>query len=229
MTSERNAVFVCFWLLEKCRIQPDFSFKFPSHAGLGTVQLHHQVQKAKLPARVWDSRLSLTSQMGCNRLINPMFVSFYAFYYGLFSLRAISSADWPSLGEGTVSKTLLLPDQCYFFQDVESHCVLPELSSTSHESDWSSSSIIFHACRPRCCSFHSSPFHSTCLARCYVINAVLPSSVQGLVKRSFFLTALRSNKKTCLDILKCHLHHVAVRYSCICIVNLPPFLLQTLL
>lgn len=46
---------------------------------------------------VCDSRLSLTSQMGCNCLINPMFVGFYAFYYGLFSLRAISSA---SHGEG---------------------------------------------------------------------------------------------------------------------------------
>lgn len=33
-----------------------------------------------------------------------MFVSFYAFYYGLFSLRAISSADLPSLGEGLCQK-----------------------------------------------------------------------------------------------------------------------------
>lgn len=33
-----------------------------------------------------------------------MFVSFYAFYYGLFSLRAVSSADLPSLGEGLCQK-----------------------------------------------------------------------------------------------------------------------------
>lgn len=33
-----------------------------------------------------------------------MFVSFYAFYYGLFSLRAISSADLPFLGEDLCQK-----------------------------------------------------------------------------------------------------------------------------
>lgn len=65
---------------------------------------------------VCDSRLSLTSQMGCNCLINPMFVSFYAFSYGLFSLRAISSADLPSLGECLCQKHSL-PDQLYFAQD----------------------------------------------------------------------------------------------------------------
>lgn len=38
--------------------------------------------------------------MVCNRLINPMFVGFYAFYYGLFSLRVISSGDLSAPGEG---------------------------------------------------------------------------------------------------------------------------------
>lgn len=42
-----------------------------------------------------------------------MFVSFYAFSYGLFSLRAISSADLPSLGECLCQKHSL-PDQLYF-------------------------------------------------------------------------------------------------------------------
>ena len=52
--------------------------------------------------------MSLTSQMGCNRLINPMFVGFYAFYYGLFSLRVISSGDLSAPGEvlGVQSVTL---------------------------------------------------------------------------------------------------------------------------
>lgn len=61
-----------------------------------------------------DSRLSLTSQMGCNCLINPMFVSFYAFYYGLFSLLAISSAgfsprgEWRSTADSSAARLALL-------------------------------------------------------------------------------------------------------------------------
>lgn len=47
-----------------------------------------------------------------------MFVSFYAFSYGLFSFCAISSADLPSLGECLRQKHLL-PDQPFYF--VESH------------------------------------------------------------------------------------------------------------
>lgn len=40
------------------------------------------------------SRLGLTNQMGCNCPHNPMFVNFYAFYYGLFFLCAIQSVDF---------------------------------------------------------------------------------------------------------------------------------------
>lgn len=53
-----------------------------------------------------------------------MFVSFYAFYYGLFSLRAISSADSPSLGEGPCQKLFPLPRQRHFSQDVQSEPVM---------------------------------------------------------------------------------------------------------
>lgn len=53
-----------------------------------------------------------------------MFVSFYAFSYGLFSLRAISSADLPSLGECLCQKHSL-PDQLYFAQDFVSRAAPP--------------------------------------------------------------------------------------------------------
>lgn len=129
---------------------------------------------------VCDSRLRLTSQMGCNCLINPMFVSFYAFYYGLFSLHAISSADLPSLGEGLCQKhfcclaTVTCPGMW------SRSAVLSESSGSSHESDWSS--IIFHARWPR---RRSLPFHLSGgqLSVC-VITAALLSPVQGLVKES---------------------------------------------
>lgn len=49
-----------------------------------------------------------------------MFVSFYAFSYGLLSLRAISSAEWPSLGECLCQKHLL-PDQRCFAQVAEAY------------------------------------------------------------------------------------------------------------
>lgn len=65
-----------------------------------------QQKKKTLIRPLHDNRLSLTSQMGCNCLINPMFVSFYAFSYGLFSLHAISSADLPSPWGVPVSETL---------------------------------------------------------------------------------------------------------------------------
>lgn len=108
-------------------------------------------KKKKKKAKV--SRLRLTSQMGCNCLINPMFVSFYAFYYRLFSLRAVSSADLPSLGEVLCQK----PFSCLnTVTPLRMWSMLSELGSTSHENDWSS--VIFPACRPCRCSFTAHLF-----------------------------------------------------------------------
>ncbi len=76
--------------------------------------------------------------MGCNSLINPMFVSFYAFYYGLFSLHAVSSADLPSLGEGLCQKHFSCLTSV---ASLRMWSVPSEPGSTSHENDWSS--IIF--------------------------------------------------------------------------------------
>lgn len=131
---------------------------------------------------VCDSRLSLTSQMGCNCLINPMFVSFYAFSYGLFSLRAISSADLPSLGECLCQKHSL-PDQLYFAQDFV--CCL----SRARHLPWKRLEQ-YHL--PRLSAMllqsHWSPFQSSCLLQCFMINAAPAfSSARRLVK-TFFST-----------------------------------------
>lgn len=94
----------------------------------------------------YNSRLSLTSQMGCNCLINPMFVGFYAFYYGLFFLRAISSADLPSLGEGPGVQNISMTNRRYFRRGPESTRLSFGLGWTFCESE--RSSTIFYACRP---------------------------------------------------------------------------------
>lgn len=109
---------------------------------------------------VFCSRLSLTSQMGCNCLINPMFVSFYAFYYGLFSLRAVSSVDLPSLGEVLCQKhfcclTSVASERMLY-------CVLSQLGSTL--------AMLLQV--------HASPFQRSCVAQCYMINTAMLSSVQ---------------------------------------------------
>lgn len=129
---------------------------------------------------VCNSRLSLTSQMGCNCLINPMFVGFYAFSYGLFSLRAVSSADSPSLGECLCQKHLL-PHQRYFAWDVESYCLCC-LSWPAPPMEGSGAAL------------SSTPVGraaavSSCLLRCHIVNAAPLSSMQKL---TLFFAALNN-------------------------------------
>lgn len=119
---------------------------------------------------VFCSRLSLTSQMGCNCLINPMFVSFYAFYYGLFSLRAVSSADLPSLGEVLCQKHFCCLTSITSVRML--YCVLSQLDSNWVEEHYLPSLLAMPL------QVHSSPFQWGCLAQCYMINTAMLSSVR---------------------------------------------------
>lgn len=149
---------------------------------------HRQTQKANA------SRLRLTSQMGCNCLINPMFAIFYAFYYGLFGFRAVPSADSPSLGEGPCEKSPRLPDRSHTSQDVE--CAV----WVGQHLPWKWLEQYYLPCPVP--QFYCSPFQSGFLAKRCMITAGLPSSAQRSPKA--FFSTVRESQKNNLDIWKWH-------------------------
>lgn len=168
--------------MQKNRFATDQSVSCVS-CELWTFRLQHQqTQKAN------TSRLRLTSQMGCNCLINPMFVIFYAFYYGLFGFRAVPSADLPSLGEGPCEKSPRLPDHSHTSQDVE--CAV----WVGQHLPWKWLEQYYLPCPVTVpLQFYCSPFQSSFLAKRCMITAGLPSSVQRSLK-AFFSTVRESKK-----------------------------------
>ena len=169
-----------------------------------------------------DSRLRLTSQMGCNCLINPMFVSFYAFCYGLFSLHALSSVGLPSLGggEGVCQKHFCCLATVNFSQGVWSRtcCVLPGVGQLLPW-QWLEQRYL-----PRLSAMplqsHSSPFPRQ---RC-VINAALLSSVQWRRDASLQLWGVK-NQCGCFDTSFVESSNrdqplLSLRYPCSCSISL---------